>query len=286
MKRIAVWFAAIGAAVLTAAPSGAAPSRAELDARLQIAESRVADQEERVGKLEQRVLTGDPAAVRLQQQMDALTASLTRMTGELERLQFENNQLRSDVSALRRELELVDPNFSASSSSASPASSAAPGSDATGGGWRDATPPVSAPGTLGSTVAVTIPQDDPRAAFQLAQDFLLGGRYDEAEQAFGQFTALYPDADKVGEALFWHAETNFIRGRYGAARDLYVRSLQEDPSGVRAPDAMVKLAAALTSMEQPAQACVTLNAFPRQYPSASAALRSKADRERQRANCG
>ena len=68
------------------------------------------------------MLTGDPAAERLMQRMDALEASQRALTGEVERLRYERDTLQEEVRALasgiasletnsedmRRHLEAVD----------------------------------------------------------------------------------------------------------------------------------------------------------------------------------
>jgi tol-pal system protein YbgF len=65
---------------------------------------------ERITVLESRLLTGDPAAERLIQRIDALETSQRTLTGEVERLRFERDNLRAEVSALSgdiRELEEI-----------------------------------------------------------------------------------------------------------------------------------------------------------------------------------
>ncbi|MGB0907041.1 MAG: tol-pal system protein YbgF [Maricaulaceae bacterium] len=59
----------------------------------------------RVMQLENRMLTGDPAAERLMQRMDSLEDSMRMLTGEVERLRYERDNLRAEVAALSGEIE-------------------------------------------------------------------------------------------------------------------------------------------------------------------------------------
>ena len=58
---------------------------------------------QRLTALENRMLTGDPAAERLMQRMDALEASQRSLTGEVERLRYERDTLQSEVKMLAGE---------------------------------------------------------------------------------------------------------------------------------------------------------------------------------------
>jgi tol-pal system protein YbgF len=298
---------ATATAVVAATPSSAAPSRAELDARVQILESRALSTEARLNEVEGVLLTGDPAAVRLANRMDELEATLKRVTGDLEKSQFENRQLKEELRTLRREVDLIDrqrsfgftdPASSAASSGASPTSTVLPdGSVVIMPGARPAeadpryfgSDPIAADKAaatrvLGSNPVVTLP-DNARDALEFAKRLLVQGRFVEAEEAFARFAATYPDDANIGEALFWQGETFYLRDAFGSAKDLYVESLRKAPSGAKAPDAMVKLAASLTSLNEPERACATLKAMRQKFPSPSATIRSAANQEAQRARC-
>ncbi len=63
---------------------------------------------ERLARLEQRFLTGDPAAVELMQRMDALESEQRSLTGEIEQLRFERDQLKAEIVALNEDLKILE----------------------------------------------------------------------------------------------------------------------------------------------------------------------------------
>lgn len=312
---------AVVALAAFAAPAAAAPSRAELENRIIQLENQLAEVRQSV------TLGGDPAAVRLEQRMDAVQAELARVVGELEEARFQNGRLQNELRTLRRELQLrdaevadklglepafiltEDPFADGAGALGAPNGYAA---DLSGGeGLASAEPRENDPsfygddpfaaeraasvGVLGATTggATTggetlvgdVAADNPVDALAAAKSLLIDGRFDEAEAAFQDFDARFGDSDEAGEALYWHGETLFARDDFEPAKNLYIESLRRDPTGPRAPDAMVQLAAALQRMNFTTEACNTLAAFPRQFPSATLSVRSKAERVRQAAGC-
>lgn len=61
----------------------------------------------RITALENRMVTGDPAAERLMQRMDSLEESVRMMTGEVERLRYERDQARAETAALSQEVKTL-----------------------------------------------------------------------------------------------------------------------------------------------------------------------------------
>jgi len=59
---------------------------------------------ERLTRLEQRMLTGDPAAERLMQRIDALESAQRSLRGELETISFERDNYKGEVEALASDL--------------------------------------------------------------------------------------------------------------------------------------------------------------------------------------
>jgi len=62
---------------------------------------------QRLTVLENRLLTGDPAAERLMQRMDGLEASVRNLTGEVERLRYERDSLSSEAAALAEDIRAM-----------------------------------------------------------------------------------------------------------------------------------------------------------------------------------
>jgi len=329
------FLAAFAVAAVAGSPALAAPSRAELENRIIQLENAQAEVEAKVDRV---TLAGDPAAVRLEQRMDAVQGELARVVGELEEARFQSGRLRNELRTLRRELQLRDAevadklglepafvlsedfladnsalpnNFPGASGRPSTVTGAAPTTFGAPGMVPgvvpgDGAPAAAAPagsdpsfygddpfaaaraaavGTLGAEPEVAAVANNPADALADAKRLLIEGRFSDAEAAFQDFDARFAESDQAGEALYWHGETLFARDDFEPAKNLYIESLRRDPSGPRAPDAMVQLAAALQRMDFTSEACNTLAAFPRQFPSASLSVKSKAERVRQMAGC-
>ena len=80
----------------------AAPAYAQSKKELAAVDAQLA---QRLSTLESRMLTGDPAAERLMQRMDALETSQRTLTGEVETLRFERDKLLKQVNAMSAELQ-------------------------------------------------------------------------------------------------------------------------------------------------------------------------------------
>lgn len=269
---------------LLAAPAQGAESRKELGLRLDALTARVQ-------VLEDRMLTGDPAAVRLQERIDALEKSMREQTGENERLRFENRQQREDIQTLKSEMDLIQSDLNKALTDSAEARRAL-GAYITG----DTVPAASAgDATTGAADAnagmaqtdtnTDIVQDSPDNDFAQARNYLNNGDFDQAGFALNAFVKKYPKNQHAGEALFWLGEIAMVRNDPHAAASRYIQTLKQFPKSRLAPDAMVKLAAALNAMGDTKEACNTLKVFPKQYPKAGAAVKAKAGIEARRAGC-
>jgi tol-pal system protein YbgF len=105
---IALAAATAAFAFLATAPAQAAPSRAELEASVIQLENALAEARSSIRTLEERMLTGDPAADAIQQQITAIQSELVRVVGELEEARFQNSRLRNELRTMYRELQLRD----------------------------------------------------------------------------------------------------------------------------------------------------------------------------------
>jgi len=264
------------------APAVAAESRKELGLRLDAAMARIM-------VLEDRMLTGDPAAVRLSQRLDGLERQLREQIGENERLRFENARHRGDIDGLRKELDLLNADVRSARDEAASAKRAV-GGYITGGvdettDTNENIGPRILPSDNGSQPYTDGGLAGAEQRFAEARYFLESGFFDEAYTSLTGFLGEYPGHDLAGEALFWRGEIQMVRGNPVLAAEQYLASLKQFRKGTRAPDAMVKLAAAFAAMGDLGEACQTLKLFPKEYPKASAAVRTKADIESRRANC-
>jgi len=310
----------------------AAPAYAQSKKELSAVDAELA---QRLTTVESRMLTGDPAAERLMQRMDALETSQRTLTGEVETLRFERESLLKQVELMAAELQtkqaLIDrikihldavdlvasetraPNVVQPDSytprtygqdqsyhqsygggsfvQSDPYSSlppAVPYSDPSyNSGQLSQIPsaPVFKERTIGVQENYDNYQNDVSELGKTGQTKLAEGDFIGAQTAFKQYLEFNPDATDNGEINFWLGESYFVRGGYADAADAYITSMRVDPEGVKAPDAMVRLAATLRELGNKAEACQTLATFPGQFPNASSSTKEKARVEAARTGC-
>ena len=312
----------------------ATPAYAQSKKELSAVDAELA---QRLTTLESRMLTGDPAAERLMQRMDALETSQRTLTGEVETLRFERESLLKQVELMAAELQtkqalidrikihldavdLValetrsprvvqpdpytprtygqDQSYSGGSSIQSNSYDSVPPTNnySSSGAYSDPSynssqlsqipsAPVFKERTIGVQENYETYQNDITELGQTGQTKLAEGDFVGAQTAFKQYLEFNPDATDKGEINFWLGESYFVRGGYADAADAYITSMREDPTGVKAPDAMVRLAATLRELGNKAEACQTLATFPGQFPNASSSTKEKAKVEAARTGC-
>ncbi len=290
--------------VLSAVSPAHAVSKRELEAK-------IIQLEQRLMLLENRILTGDPAAERLMQRMDALESTQRSVTGEVERLRFENASLQEEVRALaaqisqlqslsinvQRHLNAVD--MIAQNQQVNPANPVITGADIYGGG-RSASgvysggssipsPPSIVDDGTGELAMAGLAGPDAKInkkeLLTLGLDKMNAGDFLGAQTAFSRYIYLNPTAKNKGDVLFWLAETYYAKSGFSLAAENYIASMRAAPKGDYAPEAMVKLAATARSLGKLDMACKTLDSFPLQYPNAVRAVREKARIEKMRSGC-
>ncbi|MBX3510213.1 MAG: tol-pal system protein YbgF [Hyphomonadaceae bacterium] len=218
-----------------------------------------------------------------QDRIEELQTQLTEATAENERLQFELQQAQREITRLRAMVgELAGVNQDLQTGPPQPATPGTPAPDASGLSGAQ----QRAQGTLGTMPANTpVPRPDPDAAYAVAREHLVNGRYAEAENAFSQFLEQNPRHIQTADARFWLGYAQLARNSFQDAAAAFVQYLQSTPNGPRAPEAQVRLGMALNGMGQTRQACAAYAALARQYPNASTEVRALATREARVARC-
>ena len=259
--------------------------------------------EQRLARLESRLLTGDPAAERLMTRIDALEASQRALRGELERVAYERDGLKGEVMQLRTELQIIqdmagrmrvhlDAVDLIAQEQARPIERRL--GPVTQGPVTELDPLGGAPvfreqpliiGEGSAAFPPSAPTNDVTELGETGKRLLAEGDFAGAQISFKQYLEFNPDAPDVGEMNFYLGESYYVRGGYADAADAYINSMKRDPRGVKAPDAMVRLAGALRELGKPQDACATLASLPSQYPNASSTVNDKARLEAARAGC-
>lgn len=306
MRTIMTGFACILTFVLCLLPlSASAQSKKELAAQaLQLSQ--------RLTVLENRLLTGDPAAEQLMQRMDALEASQRSLTGELERVRYERDNLQEEVQALavsladmqaitsdmKRHLKAVNiVSRQPSPIQQAPRYSGQVNSGTVYGGTTQSSPyqngsssPYSTSPSLSNALpaivaAPVVASNDISQLGKIGLEKMQEGNFGEAQSSFKQYLEHNPAATDRGDVYFWLGETYYVKGGYADAAESYIASMRAQPKGDYAPEAMIRLAGTARALGKKQAACQTINSFSTQYPNATPAVRAKARTERQRSGC-
>ena len=218
---------------------------------------RMTDLEARLIRIERVV--ENQSLVQLASELEGLRSDTAGLRGQLETLQFETEnsdsrqrELYVDVDRRLQALETAPrafepPPSAPSSSPAFDAPSAAP-------------PPVAARPT-GSD------QQNYDAAFALLQ----ARKYDEAAPAFEAFLSQFPTSPRADNAVYWLAETHYVRGRYNDALPVFRRVIEQYPQSDKVPDALLKVGYCQDELGDRAAARQSLQEVMRQFPDTTAA---------------
>lgn len=264
-----------------------AQSRAELAAQNEALRLRI-------DRLESRMLTGDPAAERLMGRVDTLETTIRTLRGEIERLSYERELANAEMDALESDIRILQTLSTRMQIHLDAvdlvAAQNAPKVDDTYVGGPATLSQIQGPPTTRTEnfVLPPAPENSANDAAQLldrGKSLLAEGDYAGAETALIQYLQLNADATDRGEANFWLGESLFVQGQYNAAAESYIASMRASGAGPKAPDALVKLGAALREMGQAGEACTALNSFNDQFPNATQSARDKAAREASRTGC-
>lgn len=135
-------------------------------------------------------------------------------------------------------------------------------------------------------VASLDPTSDPEALYDLGYNYIQAGDYELAENTFGEFSARYPDHQKIAEARFWLGESLYSQGQYEEAARIFLDAHKQYGDSRMGPQTLLKLANSLANMNQRELACATYAEVPKKYPDISKAVRDKLAADRNSASCG
>jgi tol-pal system protein YbgF len=131
--------------------------------------------------------------------------------------------------------------------------------------------PVTVPAAVAPSPSAGGSPGNDQAAYQAALELLRQGRYAQAEEAFRQFLADFPDSELVDNGLYWLAETHYVNRDFETALATFRRVLEEHPNSRKAPDALLKAGFCEYELKRLDAARATLQAVIEQYPDSTAA---------------
>jgi len=132
---------------------------------------------------------------------------------------------------------------------------------------------------------VVLPGDTPREQYDYATNLIQRGQYDQAEIALKSFIEQHPKDELTGNAQYWLGETYYVRNDFKNAAVAFAEGYQKYPKSQKAPDNLLKLAMALGQQGQQQNACVALSQLEKRYPDASASIKDRATKAKQRYTC-
>ncbi len=232
--------------------------------------------------------------------MRELNGRIEQMEFSIRRLEQAFQRLQSDVDARLAKIESTPSAHPASQPAAqTPAPTAQPAAP------LQTPAPAEPSGSLGalkmqggrvtgginSPIAPPLPRVppdyglNPQEQYERAFNFLREADYANAEEAFKTFIDKNPKDKLIENAKYWYGETLYVRGRYEESAMAFADAYQQNPKGVKAPDALLKLGLALAALNKVPDACVTLGELKSKYPNAAPAVKSRADDERAKLKC-
>ncbi|WP_031230096.1 tetratricopeptide repeat protein [Asticcacaulis sp. YBE204] len=202
----------------------------------------------------------DPEVVALQatvatmsRKVDDQAQQITTLTGQLEEARYANTQLAQKNQALEVRLDTLTKRVDMQDAHLKDIDAALAG-------------PPPPPPTTGTA----------EGDFDQAYSLLTNGSMEDAERAFTEFTTKWATAPQAAEAWFRLGQIRSTRGDVSGSVAAYATSLKGWPKTSWAPEATVKLAAALGQTDAP-KACVALTEFNKRYAAtASAPIKSQA----------
>jgi tol-pal system protein YbgF len=130
-----------------------------------------------------------------------------------------------------------------------------------------------------------LPSGSPQEQYNYAFGLLRQAKYDDAEQALRSFIQHYPNDQLAGNAQYWLGETYYVRKDYANAAAVFAEGYQKYPKGGKAADDLMKLGLSLGQLGRKPDACGAFARLDRDFPSASAEVKTRAGDEKKRLGC-
>lgn len=101
------------------------------------------------------------------------------------------------------------------------------------------------------------PKGTMKDQYKFAFNLLRKARYQEAEIAFKDFLNSYADDPLAGNAQYWLSETYYVRKDFMQAAQSFFMVYKKFPTGVKAPDSLLKLGMSMAALGKTKEACTT-----------------------------
>lgn len=122
-----------------------------------------------------------------------------------------------------------------------------------------------------ASAVVDNPNASPTDIYLRAFSDYAAGRFQQAIQGFETFLRLHAGSDYAGNAQYWLGECFYSERQYARAIEEFQRTVERYPQGSKTPDALLKMASALTQLGQTDRADQALQILRSRYPDSPAA---------------
>lgn len=198
---------------------------------------------------------GPEALAQLREQQQDLVTRVQQLQDGMAQLEARLRDQQQQLDGLRKAAETGKGTVAGQITT--PAAATAPGQPAPANGAPPAPTPPS-----------------PAAVYLQAFADYAAGRYDQAIEGFRLFLREFADNAYAGNARYWLGECYFARNDFREAAAAFQKVVDSYPQSAKAPDALLRRAAALQASGDALQADATLRLLRARYPASSAARKS------------
>jgi tol-pal system protein YbgF len=115
---------------------------------------------------------------------------------------------------------------------------------------------------------INVAQD--KQLYDLALAALKDNKLSEAQNRFAKFIETNPNSSLISNAYFWYGESFFKQSMFDKAAINYLKSYKHSPKGLKASDALLKLALSLGEIGKTKEACSILDKLESEFPNRAA----------------
>ncbi|MCY6379316.1 tol-pal system protein YbgF [Hoeflea prorocentri] len=144
---------------------------------------------------------------------------------------------------------------------------------------------ASEPAAQDDTQTASLPAGDAEQLYRAAYGYVLSGDYQQAEAAFNDYIARYPQEPKIADAYFWLGEAQYSQGSFHEAAKTLLTAHKQYPEAPKAPEMLLKLGMSLAALDNRDTACATYREVLTRYPNSSEAVKNKVAVEQSRMSC-
>lgn len=135
-----------------------------------------------------------------------------------------------------------------------------------------------------------LPEGTPKERYDFARRLLREGLLRsqdlvKAERAFEEFLTAHADHELADNARYWLAESHYVREDYNQAAAVFVEGYQTSPTGIKAPDNLLKLGMSLSRLGRGDEACAAFQELNEKFPDSADRIKVHSQTEWQKAGC-